>query len=122
VILEIRTYRLKPGTRDSFVKLMREVALPLLKTAGIDTVRCGPSLVDEDGNEEAYLMRAFPTLEVLDAQETAFYGSDPWRSGPRDAVLACIDSYHSIVIETTPAAIEALRVKKPDSPAWGAGH
>jgi hypothetical protein len=110
MIIEIRTYRLKPGTRDSFVKLMREVAVPMLADAGIDTVRCGPSLVDEDGHEEAYLMRAFASLDALEAQETAFYGSDAWRSGPRDAILACIESYHSIAIEATAAALDALRI------------
>lgn len=109
MILEIRTYRLKPGTRDELVRLMREVAVPMLAAAGIDTVRYGASLVDEDGNEEAFLMRAFDSLQAHEAQEAAFYGSEEWRQGPRDAVLACIDSYHSIVIETTRAAIDGLR-------------
>jgi len=109
MILEIRTYRLRPGTRDEFVRLMRNVAVPLLTDAGIDTVRCGPSLVDEDGNEEAYLIRAFTDLQAHEAQETAFYGSDAWRSGPRDAIIGCIESYHSITIEATATAIDALR-------------
>lgn len=109
MILEIRTYRLKPGTREEFVRLMREVSVPMLTAAGIDTVRYGQSIVDEDGNEEAYLMRAFPSLQAHEAQEEAFYGSDEWRRGPREAILACIDSYHSIVIETTGRAIDALR-------------
>lgn len=109
MILEIRTYRLKPGTRDEFVRLMREVAVPLLTEAGIDTVRCGRSLVDEDGSEEAYLMRAFPSLQALEAQETAFYGGEAWRRGPREAILACIESYHSITIEAPAAAVDALR-------------
>jgi hypothetical protein len=109
MIVEIRTYRLRPGTRQEFVRLMRDVAVPMLTEAGIDTVRCGPSLVGEDANEEAYLIRAFPSLEAHEAQETAFYGSGAWRDGPREAILACIDSYHSVVIETTGAAVAALR-------------
>lgn len=109
MILEIRTYRLKPGTRDEFVRLMREVAVPMLTRAGIDTVRCGPSLVDEDGNEEAYLIRAFENLEALERQETEFYGSDEWRSGPRAAILDRIAGYHSVVLTVTPEAIQMLR-------------
>jgi hypothetical protein len=109
MILEIRTYRLKRGTRDEFVRLMREAAVPLLAEAGVDTVRCGASLVDEDGNEEAYLMRAFPDLHAHEAQESAFYSSEAWRSGPRDAILACIESYHSVAIETTASAVDELR-------------
>jgi hypothetical protein len=30
----------------------------------------------------------------------AFYGSDEWRSGPRETVLALIDSHASVVLQT----------------------
>lgn len=108
VIVEIRTYRLKPGTADEFVRLMREKSLPLLETAGIRVVAAGRSLVAEDGHEEAYLIRAFPSLAHREEQEVAFYGSRAWREGPRDAVLACIESYHTIVLEVADDAVDAL--------------
>ena len=108
MILEIRTYRLKKGTRDEFVRVMRET-LPLLARHEITVVDCGPSIVDEDGLEEAFLMRAFRSLEERDAKERAFYGSDEWRTGPRDAVLSRIESYHTIVIEVSDEAVQALR-------------
>lgn len=49
MILEIRTYRLKPGTGDEFVRVMREESVPLLEKAGIRVVDCGASLVSEAG-------------------------------------------------------------------------
>jgi NIPSNAP len=113
MFLEIRTYRLRPGTREGFVKVMREEALPLLAKAGIDVVACGPSLVDEDGNEEAFLMRAFPTLEAHASQEEVFYSSDAWRSGPREAIISCIESYHSVVVSVPERAVAALRESAP---------
>ncbi|MFR9775232.1 NIPSNAP family protein [Micromonospora sp. MS34] len=109
MILEIRTYRLKPGTVDEFVRVMREEAAPLLARSGIRVVAAGASLAREDGHEEAYLIRAFPTLAVRDEQETAFYGSDAWRDGPRQAILAPIESYHTVVLETADEAAEVLR-------------
>jgi len=33
VILEIRTYRLVPGMRDEFVRLMRDVSVPIVLEA-----------------------------------------------------------------------------------------
>src|SRR5690606_15311519 len=69
VILEIRTYRLKPGTTEEFVRLMREESMPLLEKFGIRVVRYGASLAAEDGNEEAYLIRAFTSLEAHREQE-----------------------------------------------------
>ena len=110
MLLEIRTYRLKPGTREEFVRLMREDAVPLLSRAGIDVVTCGGSLVNEDGHEEAYLIRAFGSLTEHHEQEKAFYASDAWRHGPREAIVSRIDSYHSIVLEISPAAVDALRL------------
>ena len=54
-------------------------------------------------------MRAFASIEQRDEQEAAFYGSDQWRLGPREAVVSRIESYHTIVIETSAAAVDALR-------------
>lgn len=55
MIVEIRTYRLKPGTGDEFVRLMRDEAMPLLERFGVRVVACGASLVAEDGQRDAYL-------------------------------------------------------------------
>lgn len=108
MILEIRTYRLKPGSGEGFLQLMRNEALPLLESSGIRVVRCGLSLVAEDGHDEAFLLRAFRSLDERREQEEAFYGSDAWRHGPREAILSMIESYHSVVIETSEAAVRAL--------------
>ena len=58
-LLEIRTYRLKPGTTDGFHRVVVEQSIPLLERAGIDVVRFGPSEQSEDGHEEYVLIRVF---------------------------------------------------------------
>jgi NIPSNAP len=108
VIIEIRTYRLRPGTRDDFVRIMATESLPLLRKHGITVVDSGASLVDEDGHEEAYLIRAFASLDAHRAQEEAFYSSDDWLHGPREAIVSRIESYHTIVIEGTEALTRSL--------------
>lgn len=113
MILEIRTYRLKPGTIDEFVRVMREEAAPLLASGGIRVVAAGPSLVREDGHEEAYLIRAFPSLAERDEREAAFYGGEAWRTGPREAILSRIESYHTVVLETSEAAGDVLSGHRP---------
>jgi len=109
MIVEIRTYRLKPGTRDEFVRVMREESVPLLAKHGIATLDCGASLVDEEGHEEAYLIRAFASLDERSQQEDSFYGGDAWRSGPREAIVSRIESYHTIVVEASAEAVHALK-------------
>ena len=109
MILELRTYRLRPGTTDAFVRLMTGEAARLLEQHEIRVVASGASLVPEEpGLEEAYLVRAFASLEERERQETAFYGSPEWVDGPRQAVLACIESYHTVVLEVPEAAVVAL--------------
>lgn len=107
MILEIRTYKVLPGRVSELVAAMA-AARPLLDRYGIDVVATGASLVEDEG-EHAYLIRAFDSIEERDRLEEAFYGSDDWRSGPRESVLAPIDSYQTVVIEVEPATVEALR-------------
>jgi hypothetical protein len=117
-ILEIRTYRLKPGTRDEFVRLMQHESAPLLAAAGVRVLDCGPSLVDEDGFEQAYLIRVYDSIEKRAQQEEDFYRSASWRDGPREAIVSRIDSYHTIVIEVPDTAIEGW--PRSRQPAAGA--
>jgi hypothetical protein len=104
--LEIRSYNLKPGTRSDFHRLMTEESLPLLQAWKIDAVAWGASLHDSD---TYYLMRAFPSLEGREHSEDDFYGSPQWREGPREAVLALIESYTTVVIEVDDATLSGLR-------------
>lgn len=112
MILEIRTYRLVSGAGEEFLRLMREESVPLLERAGIQVVDCGVSLAAEEGHRDAYLIRAFPSLDALHEQEQAFYAGDAWRKGPREAIVSRIASYHSVVLEVPEAAIEALKRRR----------
>ena len=104
--VEIRSYNLKPGTREHLQQMMAEQALPMLARWGVDVVACGPSLHDHDSY---YLIRAYPSLAAREQSQDAFYGSDEWRSGPREPILALIESYTSVVIEIDDATLQGLR-------------
>ncbi|MDE9366291.1 NIPSNAP family protein [Luteipulveratus sp. YIM 133132] len=108
MLLEIRTYRLHPGTAEEFVGVMREQALPLLEQQGIRVVRAERSLTSEDGHDEACLIRAFASSEERDSLETTFYSSEAWRTGPREAILSRIESYHTVVLDVSAEAVDAL--------------
>jgi len=104
--IEIRSYTLKPGRRDEFHRLFLEAALPLLKHWNVDVVAYGPSLHDENSY---YLMRRFDSFAHRDDSENSFYGSDEWRKGPREAILACIENYSEVVLELDDATVQGLR-------------
>ena len=104
--LEIRSYTLKPGTRREFHRLFTEEAFPLLKRWNVDVVAYGPSLHDENSY---YLMRHYNSLTQREESENAFYGSNEWRQGPREAILDLIENYSEIVLELDHVVLEGLR-------------
>jgi hypothetical protein len=105
-ILEIRTYNLKPGTRAELHRLMTEVSLPMLYRWQVDVVACGPSTHDDD---TYFLMRAYDSLEHRQQSQDAFYGSTEWLQGPREAILALIESYTTLVLPLDSVTVNALR-------------
>lgn len=104
--LEIRSYNLKPGTREEFHRLFLQEAFPMLQRWNVDVVAYGPSIHDQDSY---FLMRRFDTLSGREESENAFYGSDGWKRGPREAIIALIENYTEIVLELDKATIDGLR-------------
>ena len=108
--IEIRSYNLKPGTRDTFHRLFIEEAFPLLKGWTIYVVTYGPSLHDENSY---YLMRRFDSLAQREQSEESFYSSDEWMKGPREAIISLIENYTEVVIELGDIALQGLRSARP---------
>ena len=105
-LLEIRTYRLKPGTLDDFHRAMHERAVPMLRSKGMDVVSYGKS----DHEEESYhLVRAYASREALEAEQAAFYGSTEWREGPRSALVDRIETYLNTLQWLSPEGVDSLR-------------
>jgi hypothetical protein len=104
--LEIRSYNLRPGTREEFHRLFIEEALPMLQRWNVDVVDYGPSLHDENSY---YLMRRYDSLAHREESEESFYSSDGWRKGPREAILACIENYTEFVVELEDVTVQGLR-------------
>lgn len=105
-LVEIRSYNLKPGSRGEFHRLVMEASLPLLKRWGVDVVAFGPSPHDEDSY---YLIRTYESLAQRQTSQDAFYGSDDWRQGPREAIVSLIESDTSIVLEMDTHVVDTLR-------------
>jgi hypothetical protein len=104
--VEIRSYNLASGTRDAFHALFVEEAYPMLKRWGVDVVSYGPSPHDDD---TYYLIRAYESLADRQQSQDAFYGSDEWRHGPREPILALVENYTSIVLELDEPTVQGLR-------------
>lgn len=105
-LVEVRSYRLKPGRLADLHALFTGHALPLLRAAGMDVVAAGASPHETDAY---FLVRSFADLADRDRQQDAFYGSAIWREGPREAILDCIDAYLDALLWLGSEAVEDLR-------------
>ncbi len=105
-LVEFRSLNLKPGRREEFHRLYIEEALPRLKRWNFDVVAHGPSLHDEN---TYFVIRRFDSLLQREQTEEAYYSSDDWRQGPRERMLAMIESYTDIVLEVEDVTLTGLR-------------
>jgi hypothetical protein len=94
-VIEIRSYRLKPGSGQEFHRLVVEESMPMLDRWDVDVVAFGPSL---DDDELYFLIRRYASVEELRRSQAAFYGSAEWREGPREAIVSLIESDLSVVL------------------------
>lgn len=83
----------------------------MLRRWKIEVVAYGPSLHDGDSY---FLMRAFRSVGDRQRAEDAFYASDEWRTGPRDAVLSYIVSYTTVVVGLDEETLGGLSRTMPD--------
>ena len=74
-----------------------------------DVLAHGSSLHDENSY---YVIRRFDSLAQREQMEDAYYASDDWRQGPREAMLALIENYIDILLELDEVTVQGLRSQK----------
>ena len=85
-------------------RLFLEEIYALLKRWNFDVVAHDLSLQGEN-----MMIRRFESLAQREQMEAAYYASDDWRKGPREAMLALIESYVDVVLEMDEFSVEGLR-------------
>ena len=105
-LIEVRSYKLKPGAAAAFHAAATAAAVPLLKKFGMEVVAFGPSPHEADAY---FLIRGYADLAERNAQQEAFYGSDAWKNGPRESIVPLVESYLNTVLWLSPQAIDDLR-------------
>jgi hypothetical protein len=89
MIVEVRTYKLKPGQRDRFVQFFAATVSPAQRSHGIEIL--GPLLDLEDADAFVFL-RSFPTLAAREEMMAAFYASSVWKNEIEGFVKPMIDT------------------------------
>jgi heme-degrading monooxygenase HmoA len=98
MIVEVRSYRIKPGKRAEFIELFERRAISAQRSYGMKII--GPLLDVENPNKFVFL-RSFPSLEAREQMRNDFYGSDLWKNELEGIAMPMLDSYDVILCETS---------------------
>ena len=102
MIVEVRSYRIKPGHRAEFIKLFEMRAVPALRAHGMKIL--GPLLDLENPNKFVWL-RSFPSLAERDRMKNDFYEGELWKNELEAIAMPLLESYDVILCETSPGYV-----------------
>jgi hypothetical protein len=99
VVIEMRTYRTKPGSRERFLEIFNAKTVPAHREIGMSIA--GPFLSVEDP-DTFFFMRGFPDLASRDGLKARFYGGALWTDELEPVLMPMLDSYSVVLVEAPP--------------------
>jgi NIPSNAP len=102
MIIEMRTYKTKPGKRAEFLEVFCTRSVPAHREIGMTIA--GPFLSVEDP-DMFFFMRGFPDLESREPMKAQFYEGALWKRELENVLMPMLDRYEVIVVEG-PAQME----------------
>jgi NIPSNAP len=102
MIVEVRSYRIKPGHRDEFIRFFETRSIPALRDHGMKIA--GPFLDLENPNKFVWL-RYFPSLDERDRMKKAFYEGDLWKNELEAIAMPMLESYDVILCEESAGCV-----------------
>jgi NIPSNAP len=102
MIIEMRTYKLKPGKRAQFLEIFRNKSMPAHDEIGMKIL--GPFLSLEDP-DTFFFMRGFPDLASREPMKARFYEGELWKNELENLLMPMIEKYDVVLVEDTEGLI-----------------
>ena len=96
MIIEMRTYKTKPGCRSRFLEIFRSKSVPAHTEIGMKIL--GPFLSVEDP-DTFFFMRGFPDIASREPMKAQFYESELWKGELENVLLPMLERYDAVVVE-----------------------
>jgi hypothetical protein len=96
MIIEMRTYKTKPGCRSQFLEIFRAKSMPANAEIGMKILGLFLSIEDPD---VFFFMRDFPDRESREPMKAKFYEGDLWKGGLEKALMPMLDKYEVALVE-----------------------
>jgi hypothetical protein len=96
MIVEMRTYKTKPGKRAEFLEIFRSRSMPAHAVIGMKIL--GPFLSVEDP-DTFFFMRGFPDLPSREPMKAQFYEGELWKGQLEAILLPMLDKYEVVLVD-----------------------
>jgi hypothetical protein len=96
MIIEMRTYKTKPGLRARFLEIFRSKSMPEHAETGMRVL--GPFSSVEDA-DMFFFMRGFPDLASREPMKAKFYEGELWKQELEGTLMPMLDKYEVIVVD-----------------------
>jgi hypothetical protein len=105
MIVEMRTYKLKPGLRGRFLEIFHAKSIPAHAQIGMKLA--GPFLSVED-EDTFFFMRGFPDMDSREPMKARFYEGPLWKNELEAVLMPMIERYDVTVVEAPEDAVKWL--------------
>lgn len=95
MIVEMRTYKLKPGMRDRFLDIFRAKTVPAHDEIGMPIL--GPFLSVDDP-DAFFFMRRFLDLDARETMKARFYEGELWKQELESVLMPMIEKYDVVTV------------------------
>jgi len=103
MIVEMRTYKVKKGSRARFMEVLRTAGFEELKRIG---VRCAGPWASVEDETTVFWMRGFPDAASRTSMSNAFYGGKVWAETLSDAFMPNLEKHEVVALEMPEEAVK----------------
>ncbi len=96
MIIEMRTYKTRPGKRAGFLEIFRSRSVPAHAAIGMKIL--GPFLSVEDP-DTFFFMRGFPDLASREPMKARFYEGELWKRELENVMMPMLDTYEVVLVD-----------------------
>src|SRR5258708_12707089 len=96
MIIEMRTYKTKPGLRTRFLEIFRSRSMPEHEAIGMRILGPFSSVEDPD---TFFFMRGFPDLASREPMKARFYEGELWKRELEGTLMPILDNYQVVLAD-----------------------
>lgn len=96
MVIEMRTYKIKPGKRGEFLEVFRTRSISAHEEIGMKIL--GPFLSLDDP-DVFFFMRGFPDLASRDPMKAKFYEGQLWKRELEEILMPLLEKYEVVLVD-----------------------